>query len=171
MISHIHTLFEVISIPYENQHQTLNIKKIDRGQIRFRDYWITLLQPVLSPDLWISNTPRYFSFPYSSCLVVMSLVSYLRVFTFCSLLYSVLQKHFSFPVILHNKIKNKSCDKLATPPPLTVAMGISFLISSDRSAIADVSLAITVLWLILWWITYKISKIVDIIEDRQYFIS
>ena len=45
MIPHIHTLFEFISIPYENQHQTLNIKKIDRGQIRFRDYWITLLQP------------------------------------------------------------------------------------------------------------------------------
>ena len=33
-------------------------------------------------------------------------------------------------------------------PPLAVAMGISFLISSDRSAIADVSLAIAVLWLI-----------------------
>ena len=46
MIPHIHTLFEFISIPYENQHQTLNIKKIDRGQIRFRDYWITLLQPM-----------------------------------------------------------------------------------------------------------------------------
>ena len=45
MIPHIHTLFEFISIPYENQHQTLNIKKIDRGQIRFREYWITLLQP------------------------------------------------------------------------------------------------------------------------------
>ena len=27
MIPHIHTLFEFISIPYENQHQTLNIKK------------------------------------------------------------------------------------------------------------------------------------------------
>ena len=51
-------------------------------------------------------------------------------------------------VILYNKIKNKSCDKLATPPPLAVAMGISFLISSDRSAIADVSLAIADLWLI-----------------------
>ena len=46
MIPHIHTLFEFISIPYENQHQTLNIKKIDRGQIRFRDYRITLLQPL-----------------------------------------------------------------------------------------------------------------------------
>ena len=45
MIPHIHTLFEFISIPYENQHQTLNIKKIDRGQIRFREYSITLLQP------------------------------------------------------------------------------------------------------------------------------
>ena len=33
-------------------------------------------------------------------------------------------------------------------PPLAVAMGISFPISSDRSAIADVSLAIAVLWLI-----------------------
>ena len=45
MIPHIHTLFEFISIPYENQHQTLNIKKIDRGQIKFREYSITLLQP------------------------------------------------------------------------------------------------------------------------------
>ena len=45
MIPHIHTLFEFISVPYENQHQTLNIKKIDRGQIKFREYSITLLQP------------------------------------------------------------------------------------------------------------------------------
>ena len=45
MIPHIHTLFEFISTPYENQHQTLNMKKIDRGQIRFREYSITLLQP------------------------------------------------------------------------------------------------------------------------------
>ena len=45
MIPHIHTLFEFISIPYENQHQTLSMKKIDRGQIRFREYSITLLQP------------------------------------------------------------------------------------------------------------------------------
>ena len=45
MIPHIHTLFEFISTPYnENQHQTLNMKKIDRGQIRFREYSITLLQ-------------------------------------------------------------------------------------------------------------------------------
>ena len=50
MIPHIHTLFEFISTPYENQHQTLNIKKIDQGQIRFREYSITLLQPkVKSP--------------------------------------------------------------------------------------------------------------------------
>ena len=45
MIPHIHTLFEFISTPYENQHQTLNMKKIDRGQIKFREYSITLLQP------------------------------------------------------------------------------------------------------------------------------
>ena len=45
MIPHIYILFEFISIPYENQHQTLNIKKIDRGQIKFREYSITLLQP------------------------------------------------------------------------------------------------------------------------------
>ena len=104
MIPHIYTLFEFISIPYENQHQTLNLKKRDHPfytlipthrpinspfttrlgyggrildlnppppgvltggggggvgawtgtiknptkclwQIRFRDYWITLLQP------------------------------------------------------------------------------------------------------------------------------
>ena len=50
MIPHIHTLFEFISIPYENQHQTLNIKKIDWGQIRFRDYWITLLQPISTSE-------------------------------------------------------------------------------------------------------------------------
>ena len=50
MIPHIHTLFEFISIPYENQHQTLTIKKkIDRGQIKFREYSITLLQPELRP--------------------------------------------------------------------------------------------------------------------------
>ena len=35
MIPHIHTLFEFISIPYENQHQTLNIKKIDRAKLVF----------------------------------------------------------------------------------------------------------------------------------------
>ena len=46
MIPHIHTLFEFISTPYENQHQTLNMKKIDRSQIRFREYSITLLQPI-----------------------------------------------------------------------------------------------------------------------------
>ena len=45
MIPHIHTLFKFISIPYENQHQTLNVKKIDRGHIKFREYSITLLQP------------------------------------------------------------------------------------------------------------------------------
>ena len=43
MIPHIHTLFEFISAPYENQRQTLNIKN-DRGQIRFREYSIKLLQ-------------------------------------------------------------------------------------------------------------------------------
>ena len=31
MIPHIHTLFEFISIPYENQHQLLIIKKIEKG--------------------------------------------------------------------------------------------------------------------------------------------
>ena len=31
MIPHINTLFEFISTPYENQHQTLHIKN-DRGQ-------------------------------------------------------------------------------------------------------------------------------------------
>ena len=52
MISHIHTKFEFISIPYENQHQTPNIKKIDRGQIKFREYSITLLQPyTLTSDI------------------------------------------------------------------------------------------------------------------------
>ena len=42
MIPHIHTftLFEFISIPYKNGHQ-----KIDRGQIKSREYSITLLQP------------------------------------------------------------------------------------------------------------------------------
>ena len=45
MKPHINTLFEFISIPYENQHQTLNIKKIYRGKIKFREYYITLLQP------------------------------------------------------------------------------------------------------------------------------
>ena len=35
MIPHIHTLFEFISIPYENQHQTLNIKKIDGAKSGF----------------------------------------------------------------------------------------------------------------------------------------
>ena len=46
MIPNILTLFEFISIPYENQHQTLNTKKIDRGQIKCREYSITLLQPL-----------------------------------------------------------------------------------------------------------------------------
>ena len=53
-------LFEFISIPYENQHQTLNIKKIDRGQIRFRDYWITLLQPKEK----VRVTDNFFFFAY-----------------------------------------------------------------------------------------------------------
>ena len=35
MIPHIHTLYEFISIQYENQHQTLNIKKIDRAKLGF----------------------------------------------------------------------------------------------------------------------------------------
>ena len=55
------TLFEFISIPYENQHQTLNAyKKIDRGQIRFRDYWITLLQPKEK----VRVTDNFFFFAY-----------------------------------------------------------------------------------------------------------
>ena len=41
MTPHNITLFEFISVPYENQHQTLNIKKIDRGQIRLREYLFT----------------------------------------------------------------------------------------------------------------------------------
>ena len=35
MIPHIHTLFEFISTPYENQHQTLNMKKIDGAKSGF----------------------------------------------------------------------------------------------------------------------------------------
>ena len=35
MIPHIHTLFEFISIPYENQHQTLNIKKLTGAKSGF----------------------------------------------------------------------------------------------------------------------------------------
>ena len=31
MIPHIHTLFEFISTPYEDQHQALNIKKNEPG--------------------------------------------------------------------------------------------------------------------------------------------
>ena len=47
MIPHIHTLFDFITIPYKNQHQALNIKKILKpGQIKFREYWIALLQPM-----------------------------------------------------------------------------------------------------------------------------
>ena len=46
MIPHIHILLEfILSIPYENKHQTLNIKKTVRGQIKLREYSITLLQP------------------------------------------------------------------------------------------------------------------------------
>ena len=65
MIPHIHTLFEFISIPYENQHQTLNIKKIDRGQIRLREYSITLLQPChMCKSDWNSKIRfRTFIFP------------------------------------------------------------------------------------------------------------
>ena len=33
-------------IQYENQHQALNIKKINRGQIKFREFWNALLQPM-----------------------------------------------------------------------------------------------------------------------------
>ena len=57
MIPHIHTLFEFLSIPYENQHHTLNIKKIDWGQIKFREYSITLLQPFFTYIVW-RNLPR-----------------------------------------------------------------------------------------------------------------
>ena len=35
MIPHIHTLFEFISIPYENQHQALNIKKLTGAKSGF----------------------------------------------------------------------------------------------------------------------------------------
>ena len=63
MIPHIHTLFEFISIPYENQHQTLNIKKIDRGQIRFREYSITLPQP----SKRCSFDPENFCGQYNVC--------------------------------------------------------------------------------------------------------
>ena len=59
MIPHIHTLFEFISILYENQHQTLNIKKIDRGQIKFREYSITLLQPKTLYKLLIYTCPDW----------------------------------------------------------------------------------------------------------------
>ena len=41
MIPHIITLFEFIRVPYENKHQTFNIKKIDQGQIRLREYLFT----------------------------------------------------------------------------------------------------------------------------------
>ena len=61
MIPHIHTLFEFISIPYENQHQTLNIKKVDRGQIKFREYSITSLQPKEK----VCVTDNFFFFAYS----------------------------------------------------------------------------------------------------------
>ena len=56
MIPHIHTLFEFISIVCDNQHQPLNIKKINRGQIGFREYWITLLQPMtVMFSYWLRN--------------------------------------------------------------------------------------------------------------------
>ena len=55
MIPHIYTLFEFISIPYENQHQTLNIKKIDRAKIKFREYSITLLQPSQACCQWLGG--------------------------------------------------------------------------------------------------------------------
>ena len=58
MIPHIHTLFEFISIPYEYQHQILYIKKIDRGQIKFREYSITLLQPYVYNYLKPQKRPK-----------------------------------------------------------------------------------------------------------------
>ena len=42
MIPYIVTLFEFISVPYENQHQTLNIKKIDRAKLGFASIYLRI---------------------------------------------------------------------------------------------------------------------------------
>ena len=45
MIPHNLTLFQYMCALYQNQHQTLPIKKIDRGQIGLREYHSTLSEP------------------------------------------------------------------------------------------------------------------------------
>ena len=40
---------------YSNEHQTLNTKKFDRGQIRFREYSITPLQPKAKENVTDQN--------------------------------------------------------------------------------------------------------------------
>ena len=36
------TLFEFISVPYENQHQTLNIKKLTRAKLGFASIYLRI---------------------------------------------------------------------------------------------------------------------------------
>ena len=62
MIPHFHILFEFLSILYENQLQTLNIKKIYRYQIKCGEYSdsIMLMQHIPPPNLFLqlpSPTP------------------------------------------------------------------------------------------------------------------
>ena len=42
MIPHNITLFEFISVPYENQHQTLNIKKLTGAKLGFENIYLRI---------------------------------------------------------------------------------------------------------------------------------
>ena len=55
MIPHIITLFEFISVPYENQHQTLNIKKFDHAKLGFASIYLRIHVKLL--DFQVGTPP------------------------------------------------------------------------------------------------------------------
>ena len=59
MIPHIITLFEFISVSYENQHQTLNMKKFDRVKLGFASIYLRIHVKLL--DFQRGNSPFHSS--------------------------------------------------------------------------------------------------------------
>ena len=66
MIPHIHTLFEFISTPYENQHQTLNMKISGFESIQLRYCNLMSTQPPTnrkSRVIETTHTEKYVIYP------------------------------------------------------------------------------------------------------------
>ena len=57
MIPHNITLFEFISVPYENQHQTLNIKKLTGAKLGFASIYLRIHVKLL--DFQGGGTPPF----------------------------------------------------------------------------------------------------------------